>query len=168
MKAAVTSLALLFFACQSQADNAARVRPVDRTAVRLFESGSLDKIRLAHHGKPFILGFWSLDCSHCPEELKALGALKKLHPKLQVVLVSTDTQADATVLTQTAARHGLTRAEQWVFADPQPEKLRFEIDRRWWGELPRAYLFDAEHRSEAVSGIIPAERLARWADENDK
>ena len=38
--------------------------------------------------------------------------------------------------------YGLGKVEQWVFADPMPERLRFEIDRRWYGELPRTHFYD--------------------------
>jgi len=152
MRALMLLLALVSLAAQAQ--------------VQPFEAGSLAQIRTAHAGRPFILSFWSLDCAHCPKELLALGELRRRHPRLDVVLVSTDTPAAAALLADFAARQGLAGAEQWVFADPQPQKLRFEIDRRWWGELPRTYFYDAAHRIEAVSGILPAERLARWAGEH--
>jgi thiol-disulfide isomerase/thioredoxin len=131
--------------------------------VQPFGPGSIEKIRQARAGKPFILSFWSVDCAHCPKELKALGELKRRHPRLDVVLVSTDSPAEIPALTATAERHGLGGVEQWVFADARPEKLRYEVDRRWWGELPRTYFSDGQG-VEAVSGVVPEERLARWAD----
>lgn len=139
---------------------------IAQAEVRPFESGSLQAIRNAHAGRPFILTFWSIDCAHCPKELKLLGELKKRHPKLAVVLVSTDNESSVVPLADFAARQGLAGVEQWVFADPQPEKLRFEVDRRWWGELPRTYFFDAAHRMDGVSGLVPEDRLKRWAVEH--
>lgn len=133
------------------------------TEVRPFESGSLDTIRASRAQRPFILTFWSIDCAHCPKELKALGELKRKYPKLDIVLVSTDTEAVPEQLAGFAARQGLGGVDQWMFADPQPEKLRFEVDRRWWGELPRTYFFDAAHRMEGVSGLMSEERLRHWA-----
>lgn len=136
--------------------------------VRPFDSASLDAIRAAHARRPFILIFWSIDCAHCPKELKALGELKRQYPKLDIVLVSTDNEAEAAQLAGFAAQQGLGAVEQWMFADPQPEKLRFAVDRRWWGELPRTYFFDASHRSEGVSGLVAPERLQRWAGEHGR
>lgn len=133
--------------------------------VKPFESGALEKIRAARAGRPFILSFWSLECAHCPKELKALGELARRHPALDVVLVSTDTPAEAAALASFAAQSGLARAEQWVFAG-DAQRLRYEIDRRWWGELPRTYLHDAGHRAEGVSGVISGEALAKWAKEH--
>lgn len=136
--------------------------------VRPFGPGSLPQIQGERSGKPFILALWSATCIHCPGELKALGELARQHPGLDIVLVAADTPADAPQLERLAADYGLGRQAQWVFADAQPEKLRFAIDRRWYGELPRTYFFDAQHRREASSGVVPAERLERWVREHVK
>ena len=47
-----------------------------------------------------------------------------------------------------------------------PERLRFAIDPRWHGELPRTYLYDRAHVVQAVSGVIPPEQLTKWVKEN--
>ena len=135
------------------------------TTVRPFVAGSLAQIQAARQGKPFVLAFWSIGCTHCPAELKTLGELKRRHPKLDVVLVAADTPDDAVQTAQLAKSYGLGKVEQWVFADPMPERLRFEIDRRWYGELPRTHFYDRSHKVEAVSGIVPEERLQRWIRE---
>lgn len=136
--------------------------------VRPFGPGSLQQIQAERSGKPFILALWSATCTHCPSELKALGELSRQHPGLDIVLVAADTPAETPQLEKLAADYGLGRQAQWVFADAQPEKLRFAIDRRWYGELPRTYFFDAQHRREAGSGVMPAERLERWVREHVK
>lgn len=135
------------------------------TLVRPFVAGSLVQIQAARQGKPFVLAFWSIGCAHCPAELKTLGELKRRYPKLDVVLVAADTPDDAPQTAQLAKSWGLGKVEQWVFADPMPERLRFEIDRRWYGELPRTHFYDRSHKIEAVSGIVPEERLQRWIRE---
>ncbi|MBI2306751.1 MAG: TlpA family protein disulfide reductase [Rhodocyclales bacterium] len=134
--------------------------------VRPFVAGSLQKIVGERQGRPFILALWSVSCTHCPEELKTLGRLKQANPALDVVLVSTDDAEDAPRVRELARRFGLATAPQWVFADAAPERLRFEIDRKWYGELPRTMFFDRKHQVEAVSGLVSQERLARWIGEN--
>lgn len=131
--------------------------------VRAFTPESFAAIKTARAGKPFILGFWSVSCSHCPSELRALASLRQRHPRAEVVLVSTDTPAEAPEAARLAATYGLAKTELWVFADEIPERLRFAIDRRWQGELPRTYFFDATGAHEAVSGVIPADALEAWA-----
>lgn len=135
-------------------------------ALHPFVAGSLAKILAAHQGKPFVLAFWSVTCAHCPTELKALGMIRKAHPKLDVVLVAADTQEDTPLAAEMASRSGLGMAEQWIFADDMPERLRFEIDQRWHGELPRTHFYDRDHRVEVVSGIVPQHRLAVWVNMN--
>lgn len=133
------------------------------TEPRPFVAGSMQQIRVAHAGRPFVLALWSLTCTHCQEELAQLGALQRSHPQLNVVLISTDTPDDAEALTATLARHGLARAESWVYADAFAERLRYEIDPRWGGELPRTYFFDRAHAVTARSGALAPAELERWA-----
>ncbi len=54
----------------------------------------------------------------------------------------------------------LTDLEQWVFNEDNSEKLRFEIDPSWYGELPRTYFFNAAHQRTAISGVIPADKFS--------
>lgn len=150
-------LATLFFAAPSWAVE---------TAVRPFVPGSLAGIVAARQGKPFVLAFWSISCTHCPAELKTLGEMKRRHPRLDIVLVAADTPEDSAQTAQLAKSYGLGNVEQWIFADPMPERLRFEIDRRWYGELPRTHFYDRAHRIEAVSGLIPESRLQQWIRDN--
>ena len=132
--------------------------------LRPFTANSLGEIEAQQRGQPFILGFWSASCTHCPEELRQLTQLSRRYPKLDIVLVATDTPAEAGQLQQLAAEYGVSRHARWVFADPQPERLRFAVDRRWYGELPRTYFYAPNRPREGRSGLIPAAELARWAD----
>lgn len=146
---------LMLLAALAGAASAAELQP--------FVAGSMQQIRNAHAGQPFVLSLWSITCSHCPAELAQLGKLQQQHPDLNIVLVSTDTPDDATALRAMLAGHGLTRAEAWVYADGFTERLRYEIDPRWGGELPRTYLFDRRHRVTAHSGTLTPAQLQRWA-----
>ncbi len=134
--------------------------------VRLFVAGGLERITAARQGQPFVLVFWSIDCVHCPRELKTLGELKKRQPHLDIVLVAADTPESASRTARIAGRFGLGRVEQWVFADDMPERLRFQVDPNWHGELPRTYFYDRTHHIEAVSGIVPENRLNDWIATN--
>ena len=134
--------------------------------LRPFVAGSLQQIVTAHAGQPFLLGFWSLECVHCGDELKLLRQLQQRHPGLGLVLVSTDGEADWANLQAHLQAAGLGQVEQWVFADPMPERLRLEIDRRWYGELPRTYLHGRDGSVTAVSGVLSAKLLLPWLRQN--
>ncbi|MBL8429629.1 MAG: hypothetical protein JNJ95_07045 [Dechloromonas sp.] len=150
--------ALLLFSANASAAGKA-------TAVQAFGLDSLGKIQSARLGKPFLLTFWSQDCAHCPGELKTLGVLKKRYPQLDIVLVATDAADTAALAAETARAYGLSGAEQWIFADDSPERIRYAVDRKWYGELPRTLLYDRKHQVEGISGLVPAARLQRWVSE---
>lgn len=95
-----------------------------------------------------------------------LGDIRQRNPKLDIVLVAADTPDEASLAAQLASKYGLGKVEQWVFSDEMEERLRFEIDRRWHGELPRTYFYDRAHRIELVSGVVPKQQLATWVKAN--
>lgn len=130
--------------------------------LRPYTADSLSSIKQQFAGRPFILTLWSLSCHHCVRELQTLGKLARADRKLPLVIVSTDTPAEAPEIQAALKRFGLDRVDTWVFADAVPERLRYAIDPAWRGELPRSYLFDAAHRREAHSGAIGERQLKAW------
>lgn len=134
--------------------------------IKPFVRGSHQQIVVARQGKPFILNFWSLTCSYCMVELEMLKKLAAKYPKLDLVLVATDTPEEAQAVSATLAKFSLGKAEAWVFADSYTERLRFEIDRKWQGELPRTYFFSAaKNEMVAVSGKVEQEEVEQWIRE---
>ena len=131
-----------------------------------FVRGSQQAIVSAHQGKPFILAVWSLDCTHCIDDLKLLGELQAKHRNLAVVLVATDTPAQGGKIEAARKQYRLQRAESWVFADSYAERLRFEIDPEWYGELPRTYFFDAAGGVSAFSGKLERRAVEQWIKGN--
>ena len=129
---------------------------------RAFVSGTLQKIAAAHQGKPFILGLWSQSCSHCREELTMLGQLMAKHPDTPLVLLSTDSLEESASVAATLQGYGLANVESWVFADPYTERLQYEIDNRWYGELPRTYLYEANGARTGHSGKLEMTFLQSW------
>ena len=140
--------------------------PVAAQEIRPFVSGSIKEITTARQGRPFILGLWSLTCVHCREELSLLSALAKKHPKLDLVLVAADTPEESEAIGATLRQFGLGGAEAWVFADPFSERLRFEVDRKWHGELPRTYFYDPAHAVTATSGKLDRQKLELWMNKH--
>lgn len=135
--------------------------PLEAREPKPFVAGSHTEIRATYAGRAFILAFWSLDCPHCHEELALFGQLRERDPALPVVLVATDSPEQGEAIATVLARYGLADVESWVFADAFSERLRFEVDPRWRGELPRTYLF-GPHGVRAVSGRITEEEIEVW------
>jgi thiol-disulfide isomerase/thioredoxin len=134
--------------------------------VRPFIPGSLAQILADREGRPFILALWSLECQYCPAELRMLGSFKKRHPKLDIVLVATDTPNEAQQLSKRVKSYGMGKVEQWVFSEDMPERLRFEIDRRWYGEIPRTHFYDRAHQREIKTGLINQQFIEDWIARN--
>lgn len=130
--------------------------------VRPFVLGSMAQIQEEHAGKPFVLFLWSLTCTYCPTELKMLGEFKQQHPELNLVLIAADTPDDEPEIVSHLADYGLNNAERWVFAEDMPERLRFEIDRRWYGEVPRTYFYDQTHERLVKTGLVGEAFVKEW------
>jgi hypothetical protein len=132
------------------------------SAIHPFKTGSLEQIKAAHTGQPFLLLLWSLECASCIKEMSDIAKAKAQHPEMAVVMVSTDEESSRGEAQETLAKHGLQKLEQWIFAEPNAQRLRYEIDPQWFGELPRSYFYDASHQRLPVSGAINNELIETW------
>ena len=142
--------------CSSFAVNAAQ-------EVNVFKTGSYAQLLQQRQNHAFMLVFWSLDCPPCYKELAMLAEETKKQPQLDLVVVSTDNSDDVKEIQQKLTQFGLTHINAWVFKNGRAQQLRYEIDPNWYGELPRSYLFDAQHNRQAISGILRPVVLQRWA-----
>jgi thiol-disulfide isomerase/thioredoxin len=133
--------------------------------LRPFGKGEMARLLAEREGRPFILTLWSTDCPHCKTTLRELAGWAKRHPKLDLIVVNTDGADGSPLIASMLNGVGLGRRDTWTFAEA-PERMRYEIDRRWGGELPRSYLFDGDHRFAAFSGPIEATALRQWAARN--
>jgi thiol-disulfide isomerase/thioredoxin len=141
----------------------ALVGSVQASEVKPFHADSLAAIEARYAGRPFILSLWSGSwCGNCITELTMLGKLARTEKTLPLVLVSVDTPQESAAIRATLHRLGLDEAEAWVFDDDIPERLRAAVDPSWYGELPRTYLYDAQHRRQAVAGVLSDEKLKAW------
>lgn len=125
-------------------------------AFQPFEPGSLDRIVEKQNGKPFILLVWSLECEYCQASLKTLSQEKRKRKDLHVITLSTDSLDDpqtVALMQQKLAAHGMTR-NAWAFGPAPAEQLRYALDPKWRGELPRSYWFNARGERTAYSGAL--------------
>lgn len=133
-----------------------------------FQRGSQQQVVAMRAGKPFVVAFWSVNCTYCGAELAMFGKLLKKYPALDLVLVSTDTPADDMEIAAVLEKHALGRAEAWVFADSHADRLRFEVDPEWYGELPRTYFHAAKEGVRAASGKIEQADVERWIERQQR
>lgn len=133
--------------------------------------GSYQKIISAHAGKPFIVAMWSVSCTHCAADLAVFSKLARRYADFDLVLIATDTPEqegyiaeilDKYTLLPAKGRELAGKVESWVFADSYTERLHFEVDPQWYGELPRTYFFDARGKAKGVSGVVDEKLIKQW------
>ena len=130
--------------------------------LRPFRSGSFQELVAARAGRPFLLILWSITCAPCRQEFAMLRELRKSHPELPLVLVATDDIADQAKAAELLSKYGMEHEESWIFDDGNPQKLRYEIDPSWYGEMPRSYFYDASQKRTAVSGTLERAKVEAW------
>jgi thiol-disulfide isomerase/thioredoxin len=134
--------------------------PAFAAELKPFERGSWNAVVTAHHGRPTAIHFWSVTCAPCLAELGEWARISS-RKGVDVVLVSTDSVTDQAKVQATLRRYGLTGEDSWIFADPFVERLRFEIDRQWHGELPMTRLISADGKPETFVGGLADSPLGR-------
>ena len=134
-----------------------------------FERGSWAKLRAAHAGTPTVIHFWGLTCGPCLVELPQWGKFAAERPDLRLVLVAADPlPQDPERLAATLDRAGLGKTESWSFTDRFYERLRYEIDPRWAGELPRTVMIDRAGKATVLPGVADLGQVRAWLDTQSK
>ncbi len=126
-------------------------------AIRGFDTGSYQQILTEKNNQAFMLVIWSLDCSTCIKDMELLSSIHKNRPQLKIVMLSTDEQSASGDIQKLMEKYHLADLENWVFANDNAQKLRYEIDPSWYSELPRTYFFSASHQREGISGALKLE-----------
>jgi thiol-disulfide isomerase/thioredoxin len=133
--------------------------------LRPFKRGSWQQIRRAHEGQPIVVHFWGLTCGPCRVEMPKWGRLLQERPDLKLITIDADLVPNAAELvTAELAKTGLAGAENWVFADDFVERLRFEINPRWRGEIPITLLIAADGKTKTIEGAADPGEVRTWLD----
>jgi len=130
-----------------------------------FIPGSWQQIRAAHAGKPVVVHFWGLSCAPCRVEMPNWGKLVAGRPDMNLILINADlVPNERRTVAATLSQTGLAAAENWIFQDSFVEKLRFEVDPLWRGELPLTLLIARDGTSTTMEGIADLDKVRAWLD----
>lgn len=126
-----------------------------------FEPASLQQIVQQHKGKPFVLFIWSLDCTYCQTSLDVMAEVRRSNKDLKIVTLSTDSAADPQVVPLMEKRLAELKMQDnaWAFGSASPDKLKYAIDPKWFGEKPRSYWFNSRGERIAYSGMLTPEKI---------
>jgi thiol-disulfide isomerase/thioredoxin len=131
--------------------------------IHSFAPDSLNRIVASQKGKPFVIMVWSLECDYCQPSFNALAEAKH-KSRFSVVTIATDRADDpqaAGLIKKKLEASGLG-TNIWAFGTAPAEQLRYAIDPKWRGEMPRSYWFNARGEAVAYSGLITAETVAKF------
>ena len=133
------------------------VAHAEQANLKPFLPGSYQQLLDSNANKPFMLVVWSITCSSCLKDMALLNKLHKTHPNINMVMLATDDASSTEQIQQILAKNELTGLENWLFADENLQKLRYEIDPKWYGEQPRTYFLNKKHEREGISGVLSQE-----------
>ena len=128
-----------------------------------FVRGSWQQVLNSHAGRPTLVHFWGVTCGPCKVELPLLGQFMKDHPAVEMVTISADLAPDIPGAAQSMLKKsGLSSAENWIFSDGFVERLRFEIDPHWQGDIPRTLLISRDGEITTIEGSAEIADLEKW------
>jgi thiol-disulfide isomerase/thioredoxin len=134
-----------------------------RADVRGFGRGAWPALLAAHRGRRAIVHFWGITCGPCLAELPAWGAFLRRHADAPLVLIAADPAPQpAEALAAVLDRAGLSAAESWRFDGGFADRLYYEVDPDWQGELPRTTLLIPDGVQDSWLGETDFPRLDRW------
>lgn len=137
-----------------------------QSGLKSFERGSWQRLLKAHSGHPTLVHFWGVTCGPCKVELPRLGEFMKRNPSVDVVTVDADLVPNSDAAALSMLQHaGLSSAENWMFSDGFAERLRYEVDPAWQGDIPRTILISRNGEVVTIEGSAEPSALQKWSDQ---
>ena len=134
------------------------------TPPKAFSFGSFEELLAARNGEPFLLVLWATDCAPCRQEFALLAEVRAANNGLPMALIATDNIQESALIVEMLEKFELNDVESWVFAEQNAQKLRYEIDPGWYGELPRSYFYIADHSRRGISGRLEKAAIQEWLE----
>ena len=144
----------LFFLFFSHFSFAYDFMPFDMNTRQVIEKRYIDQ--------PLIISFWSIDCPYCIDDLKKLGKALSKNTNVKLITVCVDGKESAKKAERILSQANLPKHEKYQYAEVDEDRLRYNIDPAWYGELPRTYFYDATHQVTPLSGKISNSFLDKW------
>ena len=127
-----------------------------------FDMNTRQVIEKRYIDQPLIISFWSIDCPYCIDDLKKLGKALSKNTNVKLITVCVDGKESAKKAERILSQANLPKHEQYQYAEVDEDRLRYNIDPAWYGELPRTYFYDAAHQVTPLSGKISNSFLDKW------
>ena len=140
----------------------AMAAPASALDFQPYTRGSFAELRKAHAGRPLLVHFWSVTCAPCLAELSDWGRLAAKKKGIDIVFVNVDGEHDRAKAGARLEKAGLAGAVHYGFADDFLDRLFFEVDPMWRGELPFTAMIGASGKLVTVAGLLDEPAIAGW------
>lgn len=127
-----------------------------------YGRGDYPALLKAHAGRSLIVHFWSVTCPACVAELPQWAKLIDSRKDIDVVFVDTDDAEERDRAAMRLEKAGLASVAHYGFADSFAEKLYYEVDRDWRGELPYTVLIAQDGARTSVAGGLDDPDMVAW------
>lgn len=128
-------------------------------SLQSFELGSFEQIVVDKNKQDHLVILWSFDCPPCITELEKISELHQQFPNYQLTLINTDAVDEQVRVKKLLQQFNLAGLDNWGFANSDEEKLRYDIDPRWYGDLPRSYFFPLKGKIKRLRGALSSGEL---------
>ncbi len=130
-----------------------------------FVRGSWLQVRRTHAGQPLVVHFWGITCAPCMAELPNWGQLQRERPDAGIVFVAADpVPIEKPQIAAAVAKARIGAGENWMFADAFGDRLRYEVNPAWAGELPYTAMVGRDGQASFVSGVTDLRTIRAWLD----
>jgi thiol-disulfide isomerase/thioredoxin len=130
-------------------------------SLQSFDIGSFEQIVSDKNKQDHLVILWSFDCPPCITELEKISDLHQQFPDYQLTLINTDAVDEQVRVKNILQRFDLAGLDNWGFANSDEEKLRYDIDPRWYGDLPRSYFFPLQGKIKRLRGALTSAELLK-------
>lgn len=130
-----------------------------------YGRGDFDQVAQLRENRPRIIHYWSVTCPACIAELGQWTKFINEHRDIDIIFINTDDDEDRERAAARLEKNGLSRATHYGFSDSFVEKLYYEVDKSWRGELPFTVLISTNGPRVNVTGALDDPHFVAWLNQ---